>query len=95
MSDEKAIVHQISEEKDGQVSNYYLDGEAILNADRATCIVSTANQQSRKFESASDMDSWISQFNRCVLRKRKAYRPEFGNGLIVDECFGELKKNSN
>jgi hypothetical protein len=95
MSDEKVTVHQISEEKDGQISNYLLDGESILNVDHSTRIVSTSNQQSRKFESASDMESWISQFNRCVLRKRKAYRPEFGNGLIVDECFGELKKSSN
>jgi hypothetical protein len=95
MSDEKVTVHQISEEKDGQISNYLLDGESILHVDHSTRIVSTSNQQSRKFESVSDMESWISQFNRCVLRKRKAYRPEFGSSLIVDECFGELKKNSN
>ncbi len=95
MSDEKATVHQISEEKDGQVSNYFLDGELILNVDHSNKVVATSNQQSRKFESDTDLQGWIAQFNRCVLRKRKAYRPEFGNGLIVDECFLELKRNNN
>jgi hypothetical protein len=95
MSEEKTIVHQISEEKQGQVSNFFLDGELILNVDHSSRLVATSNQQSRKFESAADLESWVSQFNRCVLRKRKAYRPEFGNTLIVDECFLELKRNSN
>jgi hypothetical protein len=95
MSDEKIIVHQITEEKAEQVSNYFLDGELILNVDHVSRVVSTSNQQSRKFESAADIESWVSQFNRSVLRKRKAYRPEFGTTLIVDECFLELKRSSN
>jgi hypothetical protein len=95
MSDEKVIVHQISEEKEGQISNFFLDGELILNVDHSSRIVATANQQSRKFESKDELENWISQFNKCVLRKRKAYRPEFVNGIIVDECFLELKRSSN
>ena len=95
MSEEKVIVHAISEEKDGQVSNFYLDGELILNVDHASRIAATVNQQSRKFESGEELENWVSQFNRCVLRKRKAYRPEFSNGLIVDECFLESKRSSN
>jgi hypothetical protein len=95
MSDEKVIVHQISEEKDGQISNYYLDGELYLNVDHASRIVATVNQQSRRFENQDDLQSWVAHFNRCVLRKRKAYRPEFTTSLIVDECFLETKKNFN
>ena len=95
MSDENTMVHQITEEKEGQVTNYYLDGELYLNVDRTTRIVSTVNQQSRRFDKTDDLESWLAQFNRCVLRKRKAYRPEFTNGLIVDECFLEAKKNYN
>jgi hypothetical protein len=95
MSDEKLIVHQISEEKDGQISNFFLDGEAILNVDHSSRIVATSNQQSRKFETADELENWISMFTRCVLRKRKAYRPEFVNTLIVDECFLESKRTSN
>ncbi len=95
MSDEKLTVHQISEEKNGQISNFFLDGETILNVDHSTRIVSTSNQQSRKFETADELENWISMFTRCVLRKRKAYRPEFANTIIVDECFLESKRASN
>jgi hypothetical protein len=95
MSDEKVIIHAISEEKEGQVSNFFLDGELILNVDHSSRIVATCNQQSRKFETKDELENWVSQFNKCVLRKRKAYRPEFANGIIVDECFMESKRNSN
>jgi hypothetical protein len=95
MSEEKTIVHQITEEKEGAISNYYLDGELILNVDTTSRVVTTSNQQSRRFENESELTEWVSWFNKCVLRKRKAYRPEFDNALIVDECYTESKRKSN
>jgi hypothetical protein len=92
MSEEKITAHHISEEKNGQVSVFHLDGDLILTVDYAGRTSTTGNQQTRKFESAEKLETWVRTFNGSVLRKRKAYRPEFGVDLIMDECFSESNR---